>query len=185
MADKTSVSVVLGQASGMRYTDPGYLALRVGTEILGSGFTGRLMGQVRDVEGLTYGIDARQANDSLADGDWHISATFAPSKLDQGIASTRRELKKWYEQGATEQEVADRKTNLVGTFKVGLATTDGMAANLLRAVQRGLTPAWLDEYPRRINSLTTAQVNTAIKQHLDPEKMFLVKAGTVTGAAAK
>ncbi|MSU25412.1 MAG: insulinase family protein [Opitutus sp.] len=182
MADKTSISVTLGQASGLRYSDPDYQALRVGTAILGSGFTGRLMGQVRDVEGLTYGIGSRLANDSLADGDWRITATFAPSKLDQGLVSTRRELNKWFAQGATDKEVANRKTNLIGTFKVGLATTDGMAGSLLTSVQRGFTPAWLDDYPRQINSLTTAQVNGAIKKHLDPEKMVLVKAGTVTGA---
>ena len=34
----------------------------------------------------------------------------------------------------------------------------------------------------RIGALTKAQVNGAIKQHLDPEKMVLVKAGTVPGA---
>ena len=35
LADKPSVSVLLGQASGLRYSDPDNLALRVGTAILG------------------------------------------------------------------------------------------------------------------------------------------------------
>ena len=58
LKDKPSTTIVLGQATGMRYRDPDALPLRVGTAILGQGFTGRLMGTVRDREGLTYGIGA-------------------------------------------------------------------------------------------------------------------------------
>ena len=181
MADKTSVSIVIGQASGLHYRDPDYQALRTGTAILGSGFTGRLMANVRDKEGLTYGIGSHLANDAESDGDWRISATFAPALLEKGIASTRRQLAKWYDEGVTEQELTDRKTNLVGSFKVGLATTDGMAGSLLIAIQRGLDVTWLDEYPRKIESLTTADVNAAIKRHLNPATMYLIEAGSVPG----
>ena len=83
MADKTSVSIVFGQASGLRYSDSDYQALKVGTAILGSGFTGRLMGNVRDKEGLTYGIASRLSNDTFSDGDWSITATFAPALLEK------------------------------------------------------------------------------------------------------
>jgi zinc protease len=183
MADKTSVSIVLGQASGLRYSDPDYQALRVGTAILGSGFTGRLMGNVRDKEGLTYGIASRLNNDTFSDGDWSITATFAPALLEKGLASTKRQLDLWYKDGVTDAEVAARKTGLVGTFKVGLATTDGMAGALLAAVNRGLDVTWLDEYPRKIESLTTTDINSAIKKHVKPESLFLIKAGTVPGAA--
>ena len=184
MPDKTSVTVLIGQASGLRYRDADYQALKTATAILGSGFTGRLMGNVRDKEGLTYGIGSRLANDEESDGDWRISATFAPALLEKGIASTRRQLNLWYNEGVTDKEVADRKTNLVGSFKVGLATTDGMSAALITAVHRGLDVTWLDEYPKKIESLTTAEVNAAIKQHLKPETMYLIQAGTVPGVAA-
>jgi zinc protease len=181
MADKTSISVIIGQASGLRYSDPDYQALKTGTAILGSGFTGRLMGNVRDKEGLTYGIGSRLANDAESDGDWRISATFAPALLEKGVASTKRQLNLWYADGVTDKELADRKTNLVGSFKVGLATTDGMAGSLLAAVNRGLDVTWLDEYPKKIESLTKAEVNGAIKRHLKPESMYLIQAGTVPG----
>lgn len=185
MADKTSVSVVMGQASGLRYSDPDYQALRVGTAILGSGFTGRLMANVRDKEGLTYGIGSGLAHDTFADGDWRITATFAPALLDKGIASARRQFSLWYETGATDAEVAARKTNLVGTFKVGLATTDGMANQLQATVHRGLPLTWLDTYPQELGALTPEQVNAAIKKYLKPDSLFLIKAGTVPGATAK
>jgi zinc protease len=177
--------VVVAQPTRLRYGQSDYQALRVATAIFGSGFTGRLMGNVRDKEGLTYGIGARLANDTSNDGDWRISGTFAPALLDKGIASTQRQLNLWYNDGVTDKEVADRKTNLVGTYKVALATTDGMANQLLLTVNRGLPLTWLDSYPQEIGALTPAQVNAAIKKHLNPEKMVIIKAGTVTGAVAK
>ena len=183
MADKTSVSVIMGQPSGLRYSDPDYQALRLGTAILGSGFTGRLMANVRDREGLTYGIGSRLDHDTFAGGDWRISATFAPKLLDQGLESTKRQLTEWYEKGATPEEVSRRKENFVGTFKVGLATTGGLAANLLAAIHRGYDVTWLDEYPKKIESLTPGQVNGAIKKYVKPESLYLIKAGSIPTAA--
>jgi zinc protease len=178
MADKPSVSITLGQATNLRYTDPDTLALRVGTAILGSGFTGRLMANVRDKEGLTYGIGSQVAGDTFNGGDWRITATFAPELLQKGLESTRRQLEAWHNAGVTAGELTDRKTNMSGVFKVSLATTGGIANALLAAKHRGLDASWLDEYPRRVNALSLDQVNGAIKKHLDPEKMVLIKAGS-------
>lgn len=184
MPDKPSVSVVLGQASGLRYSDPDYQALRVGTSILGGGFSTRLMSTVRNEEGLTYGIYSSLDHDTFSDGDWSIEATFAPQNLEQGLASTKRQLAKWVEQGVTDQELADKKGDLVGTFKVALATTDGMATALLNAVHRGYDVTWLDEYPKRIQALTKDEVNRAIKKYVKPDSLYLIKAGTVPGVTS-
>ncbi len=185
LADKPSVSIVLGQATGLRYRDPDALALRVGTAILGHGFTGRLMGTVRDKEGLTYNIGAGTAEDSIADGLWEISASFAPALLDKGLASTRRVLQQWWSGGVTESEVADHKQGLIGGYFVSLATTGGLAVTIISSVQRGYDMNWLDEYPAAVRALTRDQINSAIKNHLDPGAMVLVEAGSVkTGSAA-
>jgi zinc protease len=184
MADKTSVSVVLGQPSNLRYKDADYQALRVGTAILGSGFTGRLMANVRDLEGLTYGIGSRLDSDTFTDGEWKITATFAPALLEKGLESTKRQLTRWHNEGVTEDEVARRKENFVGTFKVSLATTDGLAGSLLAAIHRGYDETWLDEFPKKINALTTADVNNAIKKYVKPDSLFIVKAGSVPTAPA-
>ncbi|MES2951426.1 MAG: pitrilysin family protein [Pseudomonadota bacterium] len=184
MDGKTSVTVLWGQPSGLRYSDPDYQALRLATAILGSGFTGRLMANVRDKEGLTYDARAGLGSDMFNDGDWRMSATFAPDLLDKGIASTQRQLKLWYEAGATPAEISARKSNLIGSFKVGLATTGGMAENLIATVSRGYDVAWLDDFPVKVNALTDDQVNAAIKKYLKPESMVMVKAGTFGAAAA-
>lgn len=183
LVDKPSVTVLLGQASGLRYSDHDNLALRVGTAILGRGFTGRLMSTVRDKEGLTYNIGASMGDDSVADGVWEISASFAPALLAKGVESTRRELVKWWKDGVTEQELATRKQGVIGGYFVGLSTTAGLAETLLANTQRGYDPSWLDDYPKAIKALTREQVNAAIKTHINPNAMVLVEAGSVAAAA--
>lgn len=185
MADKPNVTVMIGQGSGLKFSEPESLALRVGTAALGSGFTGRLMANVRDKEGLTYGISAGVADDAFADGVWEITANFAPNLLEKGMASTKRELDAWYAEGITAAELERVKTNIAGTFKVGLATTDGLSKALLNAVHRGYDVTWLDEYPKRVAALTLPEVNAAIKKHLQPEKMTIIKAGDVPGASSR
>ena len=179
LADKPSVTMLLGQASGLRYSDPDSLALRLGTAILGRGFTGRLMGTVRDKEGLTYNIGANMGDDSIADGVWEISASFAPALLSKGVESTRREVAKWWKDGVTEQELAVRKQGVIGSYDVGLSTTMGLAETILVNIQRGYDLAWLDGYPKALKAVTRDQVNAAIKAHINPNTMVLVEAGSV------
>ena len=183
LADKPSVTMLLGQATGLRYIDPDTLALRLGTAILGRGFTGRLMGTVRDKEGLTYNISASVADDSIVDGVWQISASFAPALLSKGVESTRRELVKWWTDGVTDQELAARKQGAIGGYFVGMSTTSGLAETILINTQRGFDPTWLDAYPKAVKALTRDQVNAAIKTHLNPSTMVLVETGSVPAAA--
>jgi zinc protease len=184
ISQKPSTSIILGQVTGLRYRDPDALALRVGTAILGQGFTGRLMGTVRDREGLTYQIGAGMAEDSIADGEWMISASFAPALLDKGIASTRRVLDQWWQEGVTDAELGARKKGLVGNYEVGLSTSAGLAGAILVSIQRGYDVSWLDGYPEAIKALTREQVNRAIHTRLDPRTMVLVEAGSLAAAAA-
>jgi zinc protease len=182
--EKPSTTVILGQATGLHYRDADSLALRVGTAILGQGFTGRLMGTVRDREGLTYHIGAAVTEDSIADGAWSLSASFAPTLLEKGLASTRKVVDKWWQDGVTGEELNSRKQGLVGGYLVGLSTSGGLAAAILAAVQRGYDVRWLDGYPEAIKALTLDEVNHAIHAHLEPSTMVLVEAGSVAAAGA-
>jgi zinc protease len=88
----------------------------------------------------------------------------------------------WWQDGVTEQELAQRKQGLIGSYLVGLATTNGLAGAILIAIERGYDLGWLDEYPRAVGALTRDQVNAAIKGHLQPATMDLVEAGSVPPA---
>jgi zinc protease len=184
LKDKPSTTVILGQATGLHYRDPDAVPLRVGTAILGQGFTGRLMGTVRDREGLTYGIGAAVTADSIADGAWSISATFAPALLDKGLATTRRVLESWWQDGVTDNELESRKQGIIGGYFVGLSTTGGLAATILASIQRGYGLDWLDGYPEAVRAVSREAVDQAIHAHLDPATMVLVEAGSLAETAA-
>ena len=176
---KASTTLVVGQATGVRHRDADMVPLMVGTAILGSGFTGRLMHTVRDKEGLTYGIQADLDDDTFVGGSWQVVGTFAPDLLSRGSESTHREIQHWFSDGVSNDELTTRKGTIVGRYKVGLADTWGLASKLLMTVLRGRDVAWLDEYPRAIEAVSVEQVNSAIKKHLDPQNMITVKAGTL------
>jgi zinc protease len=183
MPGKTSVSVVIGQPSGLRARDAGYQPLHMATSVLGSGFfSARLLDIIRNQEGLTYGIVAQLGGDALADGSWAIQATFSPELLDKGLVSTLRELRRLHATGVTAEELKNFKVTLTGSYQVTLATTGGLASAINAALQRGHGPEWIDEYPKRLAALTLDEVNAAIRSRLDPDRMITVLAGTLPEA---
>ena len=106
-----------------------------------------------------------------------------PTLPEKGLASTRRELLRWWKDGVTEEELATRKQGVVATYLVGLSNTAGLAQAILTNIQRGYDVARLDDFPAAVKALTRDQVNAAIKNHLNPNAMVLVEAGSVPQAA--
>jgi zinc protease len=177
---KESVSVVMGEPLGLRPTDDDYLPLLVGTSALGHGFTSRLVGKVRDTEGLTYGITAGLSGSGQLDRAWVVDATFAPSLLKQGLVSTHRELDKWQHDGITAAELDYRKNMLAGEHNVNLATTGGLAEAILDTIRNGQELSWIDDYPQQVGALSLDQINDVIHRRVDPGKLVTIKAGTVS-----
>ena len=69
----------------------------------------------------------------------------------------------------TDDELREKLTAIAGGYKVGLATTGGLAASLLVNAERGFPTGYLDDYPALIEALTADQVNAAIARYLDPD----------------
>jgi zinc protease len=86
--------------------------------------------------------------------------------LDQGIASTRRQLDAWHADGVTDAELKRARSEFAGTYQVGLATSGGMAGTILVMLNRGMPLAFIDEYPARVNAITREQVNDAIRHRI-------------------
>jgi zinc protease len=178
LPDKTSVALLIGAPSGLRHRDADHLAVATGTAVFGSGFfSARLLDIIRNREGLTYGIGAALGGDTHVDGAWTLQGTFGPELLARGQESTVRELRRFLTAGVTEEELANFKVTLTGSFQLGLATTEGLAGALLACLQRGYGPEWIDAYPGRVEALTAAQVNAALRRHLNPDRMITVLAG--------
>ena len=180
MQDKTSTDFLVGIPLGINRDHPDYRPLFVANYILGGNFSARLMQTVRVKEGLTYGIRSSMSgfgNDT--DGYWYVGGTFSPELLSKGESSTLREVKKWAQDGVTQEEVDITKSTLTGSYKVGFDTTRGLAGGILSAVIDWEDLSYIDEMPNMINSVTLKQVNDAIKKYISVEDLYEVAAGSI------
>ena len=87
------------------------IATKLAIGVLGNGFSGRLMKIVRDKDGLTYGIYAKQ-NRLYGAHTFEVTATFAPVNLERGISETERVMNEWKE-GVTNEEIDIQKQILL------------------------------------------------------------------------
>jgi zinc protease len=176
---KPSAEMFIAQYTGIQRMDEDFLPFYMGTSILGGGFSGRLMRTVRDEDGLTYGINASHSGHNNADGYWYVNASFNPNLFQKGLDATMVQIKKWVDKGVTLEELAAKKTNLTGSFKVSLSTTGGLASALLSFVERGLKPSYIDQYSKDIEAVSLEQVNASIKKYIDLNKLIIIKSGSL------
>ncbi|KAF2337960.1 M16 family metallopeptidase [Flavobacterium nitrogenifigens] len=177
--EKPSAELFIGQFTGLKRADADYIPFFIGNYTLGAGFAGRLMQTVRDNDGLTYNISSGLGGNIETGGYWFVNASFNPNLFQKGLDATMVQVDKWVKNGITAEELANKKTNLIGSFKVGMSTTNGMARTILSFIERGLEPNYIDQYPKDIEKATLQQVNDAIKKYIQLDKMIIVKSGSL------
>ncbi len=182
IADKTNADVEMGHATVVDLQHDAYLALRVALFALGGNFSARLMQEVRDKLGLTYGIGASLSDaDQGVGGAVSIRVTLSEENIQRGINATRDVVDEWAREGLTMAELEQKKTTLIGTYTVGLATTGGLAAQVHRLATTGFDLDRLDTYPDEVDALTLDQVNGSIAAHVRPGALSTAIAGPVEG----
>ena len=180
IADRQNLDVRLGHAIAVRRDDEDYLPLYLGDYVFGGNFAARLMSTVRDEQGLTYGIRSGLSGVSVEhSAHWRIAVTLSGENLERGIEATLEQARLFVADGITEDELDEKKTTITGTFKVGLATTGGLATSLLSNAERHFDIGYLDRFPGLVEAVTRDQVDAAIRRHLDPERLHLTIAGTL------
>lgn len=179
IAEKPSAELYVGQYTGLKRTDADYIPFYIGNYTLGAGFAGRLMQTVRDEDGLTYNISSGLGGNIQTGGYWFVNASFNPELFQKGLDATMVQVDKWVKNGITATELENKKTNLIGSFKVGMSTTNGMARTILGFIERGLEPNYIEQYPNDIQKATLQQVNDAIKKYIQLDKMIIIKAGSL------
>lgn len=177
--EKPSAELYIGQFTGLKRADADYIPFYIGNYTLGAGFAGRLMQTVRDNDGLTYSISSGLGGNIETGGYWFVNASFNPGLFQKGLDATMVQVDKWVKDGITAEELQNKKTNLIGSFKVGMATTNGMARTILNFIDRGLEPDYIEQYPKDIEKATLQQVNDAIKKYVKLDKMIIIKSGSL------
>ncbi|HEX8652061.1 MAG TPA: pitrilysin family protein [Pyrinomonadaceae bacterium] len=184
LKDKANVDILIGSAAPLRRASGDYYAAVLANSALGqSTLSSRLGLRVRDLEGLTYGINSRFRAPSLAAGPWYIGVSVNPQNVEKAITSALNVIRDYVENGIRPDELADEKSSAIGSFKVGLATNGGLARALWNAEFYGLGMDYIDRYPRLIQAVTVEEVNAAIRKYFRPDHLTIVIAGDYDAAA--
>ncbi|HEV2761395.1 MAG TPA: pitrilysin family protein, partial [Pyrinomonadaceae bacterium] len=178
LKEKANVDVLLGSAAPLRRDASDYYAAMLANSALGeSTLSSRLGLQVRDVEGLTYGIGSRFRAPSLAAGPWYIAVSVNPNNVERAIASALKVLRDYVEHGIRADELDDEKSSAIGSFKVSLSTNAGLAEALWNAEFYRLGLDYVDRYPALVQAVTAEEVNAAIRKYFRPDHLTVVVAG--------
>ncbi len=165
----------------LKRDDPDWYAADIVNYILGGGgFSSRLMHDVRDKEGLTYGIST-----GLAAME-HGSMLVGNAATDNAKAGKAWELVQdvwcdFYEKGATESEIAAAKDYLTGSLPLSMTSTDAIASVLLGIQLDRLGIDYLDRRNALIRQVSADDVNRVIHRWFDPDSLTLSMAGEPEG----
>lgn len=178
LKEKANVDVLLGAAVSLKRDAKDYYAALLANRALGeSTLSSRLGLQVRDKEGLTYGIGSRFRAPSLAAGPWYIAVSVNPHNVERAINSALDVLNDYVSHGIRADELADEKSSAIGSFKVSLSTNAGIAEALWNAEFYQLGADYIDRYPQLVQAVTIAEVNAAIRKYFSPAQLTTVIAG--------
>jgi zinc protease len=183
LKDKANVDILLGSAAPLRRDSQDFYAALLANSALGeSTLSSRLGLQVRDKEGLTYGIFSRFRAPSLAAGPWYVGVSVNPNNVDKAINSALNVLRDYVKNGIRPEELADEKSSAIGSFKVSLGTNAGLAQALWNAEYFKLGVDYIDRYPQIIQAVSVDDVNAAIRKYFRPDQLTVVIAGDFEAA---
>lgn len=178
LPDKTQAVTYLGYQSIAR-SDPRYYTSLVLNDVLGGSTLGSRLGtQLRDKEGLTYGVSSgfsalRQP------GPFFINMQTAPANTAKAIGSALAVLKDVRDNGLSATEVGTAKNGLLSSYTVSLSDPAALAGTFTSLIADGLPLSELSDYQARINAVTPEAVNAAARELLDPANIVQVTAGPV------
>ena len=176
-----SQSHILIGAPGMSRADPDYFPLFVGNYTLGGGgFVSRLMNEVREKKGLAYSVYS-YFMPLKQPGAFQIGLQTKKDQADEALALVRSTLDGFIAKGPTEQELKAAKENIIGGFPLRIDSNRKILEYLSMIGFYDLPLTYLDDFTRKVNQVTVAQVRKAFASHIDPQAMATVIVGAPEG----
>ena len=177
----TPQSVVLFGQPGVGQEDPDFFAAFILDHILGGGgFESRLMTEVREKRGLTYGIYTYLADRDHAQ-TWGGSVASANDRVAEAVDVIRAEWTRLQTEGVTAEELENAKTYLTGAYPLRF-DGNGTIANIIVGMQmRGLPIDYAATRNDKVNAVTLEDVNRVAREVLDPAALSFVVVGQPEG----
>ena len=158
---------------GVPRNHPDYYPIMVANTILGSGFTSRLIDEIRVNKGLTYSIRSSFTM-------WRNAGTFGVTTFTKNetireiIDETLAVVEKLREEGPSEEELNKARTFLTGLYPLGLQAPDNLAARLLAVEFYGLPSDYIETYSTKMNAVTMEDCRRALKSYFCTDDMNIL-----------
>ena len=174
-------SVVFFGQRGITRDDPDFFAAYILNEAMGGGrFSARLMKEVREKRGLTYGIGTYLV--PMDHAEMYLGQFSASNdKVAEAISVVRAEWAKIAEEGLTETELDEVKTYLTGSYPLRFAG-NGNIANVLVGMQMEDLPIdYAVTRNEKVEAVTMEDIRRVAKRLFLPEELHFMVVGQPTG----
>lgn len=177
----TPQSVAIFGHEGITRDDPDFFAAYVLNQILGgSGFENRLMEEVREKRGLTYGVSSFLIAKDF--GQLYLGQVASSNdRIGQAVDVIRSEWQRMADEGPTEDELARAKTYLTGAYPLRF-DGNGPIANILVGMQMDDLPIdYVATRNDKVNAVSMADIKRVAKRILRPQDLHFVIVGQPEG----
>ena len=177
----TPQSVALFGQKGIKQDDPDFFAAVILNHVLGGGgFESRLMNEVREKRGLTYGVYSYLVARDLAE-TYMGSVSSANDRVAQAIDVIRDEWAKMASEGITETELKDAKTYITGSYPLRFDGNGPIAGILVGMQMLDLPIDYIATRNDKVEAVTLDDVKRVADELLDPEGLYFVVVGQPVG----
>lgn len=170
-------TVVSFAGPGLPLDDPDYFAAYVANHILGGGgFSSRLMAEIREKRGLTYGIYTGLAT-GIYGQLWQGGMAGSNANIAEALRLIRQEWDRMAEGGVTDAELADAKTYLTGEYPLRF-DGNGKIAGILAGMQlAGFPIDYVNTRNSQVEAVTAADVQRVAQRLLKSDSLRFVLVG--------
>lgn len=168
--------VYIGQP-GIARGDPDYFPLYVGNHILGgSGFTSRLMKEVRVERGLSYSVYSYFMPELVA-GPFMIGLQTRIDQATQAAQVARDTVRNFVREGPSEQELKLATSNITAGFPLRIASNADILEYLALIGYYKLPLDYLGTFKQNIEAVDQARIRAAFGKQLNIERMVKIIVG--------
>jgi zinc protease len=177
-------SAILFYQGGIRFEDPDYFAAAVLNEVIGgNGFSSRLMEELRERRGITYGVGTGLAAYDQAE-IWSGRLAVANENAGQAVEAIRTIWADVAANGITEKELTDTRAYMTGAYPLRFDGNAAIAGILVGMQVLGLPSDYPASRNARIEAVTLEDVKRVAARLLTPQMLFFVVVGQPEGVTA-
>jgi zinc protease len=174
--DSVQASIRLGKTC-LRKSDRGdFFDAVMFNHVLGGFFGSRLMKNIREEKGLTYGIHS-SLNHFLNDSFWVISAEVNQNNAREAIAEIKHEIISLQEELVPDDELEIAKNYFIGNWQSENSTMFAIAEKVKSNELWGLSGEYYSHLMEHIQRITPAQIQSAAQAHFDTKDLLEVQVG--------